>query len=105
MALEINPDFRKDCVNCHAPIGTKLSDETTFPVGEDPGLNPDSAGTEGITCVVCHTMEEYPDELAGFTDDLPIGRRSALGLGEMFGPLWRTQGPDPTPLMTSARDS
>lgn len=95
MALETNPDFRKDCVNCHAPIGTKASDETTFPVGQDPGLNPTSAGTEGITCVVCHTMEEHPEELAGFTDDLPIGQRSALGLGEMFGPPLEDPGPRP----------
>ena len=93
MALEANPDFRKDCVNCHAPIGTKFSESTTFPVGEDPGLAPDSAGTEGITCVVCHTAEEHPEELAGFTDDLAVGQRGSLGLGTMFGPPLENPGP------------
>ena len=86
IALQTNPEFRKDCVNCHAPIGTKFSDSTTFPVGDDPGLDPDEATTEGITCVVCHTMEQHPEELAGFGDDLPIGERGAIGLGTMFGP-------------------
>ena len=86
VALETNPEFRKDCVNCHAPIGTKLSDSTTFPVGSDPGLNPDDADNEGITCVVCHTTEEHPEELTGFTDDFPVAEHGALGLGKMFGP-------------------
>jgi nitrate/TMAO reductase-like tetraheme cytochrome c subunit len=101
MALQENPEFRKDCVNCHAPIGTKFTESQTFPLDEDPGLNPTSAGTEGITCVVCHTMEEHPDELAGFGDDLPIGERSALRLGTMFGPPLEEPGPRPN----SAHDS
>lgn len=95
MALQENPEFRKDCVNCHAPIGTKFTDSPTFPLDEDPGLNPSSAGTEGITCVVCHTMEEHPDELAGFRDDLPIGERSGLRFGTMFGPPLENPGPRP----------
>lgn len=87
LALEKNPQFRKDCVNCHAPIGTKFSSEETFPLAEDPGLNPDSATTEGITCVVCHTLEEHPRELEGFTDDIPVAQRGRLDLGKMFGPV------------------
>ncbi|MDQ4145672.1 MAG: cytochrome c family protein [Actinomycetota bacterium] len=99
-ALEKNPEFRKDCVNCHAPIATKFSNDTTFPLGEDPGVDPTSAGTEGISCVVCHTMEEHPEELSGFSDDLPIGRRTRLNLGKMYGPPLE----DPAAQPNSAHD-
>ena len=87
-ALQANPEFEKACVNCHAPIGSRFSGSTTFPVLDDPGLSPSGASEEGITCVVCHTMEEHPEELAGFQEDavLPVGERGSLTLGKMFGP-------------------
>ncbi|MDQ3954735.1 MAG: cytochrome c family protein [Actinomycetota bacterium] len=100
LALQVNPEFETDCVNCHAPIATKFNDKTTFPVLDDRGINPDTATSEGITCVVCHAMEEHPEELAGFEDDLPIESRGNLSFGTMYGPP--LSGGDPIP--TSAHD-
>ncbi|MDQ3985661.1 MAG: cytochrome c family protein [Actinomycetota bacterium] len=94
LALDVNPDFEQDCVNCHSPIGSKFSEETTFPLAGDPGLNPSGASTEGITCVVCHAMEDHPGELAGF-DDLPVEERGQLTLGTLYGPP--LEGDDPLP--------
>jgi hypothetical protein len=84
-ALDNDSSVGKICVNCHAPIGTKFSQSATFPVGSDPGANPVGVEEEGITCVVCHTMPEAPDELDGF-GELPLEEKGFLRLGTMVGP-------------------
>jgi hypothetical protein len=45
-------DLQKFCVNCHAPLGVLLSDQTTLPF-ERP-LYSDALLNEGIGCDACH---------------------------------------------------
>lgn len=100
-ALALFPEFGKACVNCHQPLGVKFSQKASFPLAADPGSNPESSvENEGVTCVVCHTMPHAPPEMAGASDKLPIGKRSATSFGVMFGPPLRQ--PDQIP--TSAHD-
>ena len=100
-ALQLFPAFGKACVNCHQPIGVKFSQKASFPLAADPGANPEaSVEDQGVTCVVCHTMPHAPQEMAGASDKLPIGKRSATSFGVMFGPPLRK--PDQIP--TSAHD-
>jgi hypothetical protein len=84
-ALDNDSSIGKICVNCHAPIGSQFSQSATFPVGSDPGVSPGGPEEEGITCVVCHTMPNAPDELAGF-GELPLEEKGWLRLGTMVGP-------------------
>lgn len=92
-ALAKYPDFKKVCVNCHAPVGVKFSQKASFPLTEDdPGANPQTVQDEGVTCVVCHTMPHPPQEMQGATT-LPIGTKSATSLGTMFGPQLDNQIP------------
>lgn len=86
-ALSKFPEFKKICVNCHMPIGVKFSQKATFPLTDPgPGANPTSVQDEGVTCVVCHTMPHVPQEMAGASDKLALGKRTATSFGTMFGP-------------------
>lgn len=95
------PGFGKICVNCHMPIGVKFSQKATFPLaqgaGADPGPNAElGVASEGVTCVVCHTLPHPPDEMSGASDKLPVGTRSATSFGTLFGPPLDGQIPTST---------
>jgi hypothetical protein len=96
LALSQFPEFKKACINCHAPIGVKFSQRATFPLTDDEtAADPQAVGEEGVTCVVCHTMPRPPNEIEGITGELPLERRSQLSLGKMIGPP--LEDPDPIP--------
>ena len=87
VTLREEPGFGKACVNCHAPTGVKFTQTAVFPLFEpDPVNNPAGVENEGVTCVICHTREEPPDEGEGASDDFAIGERGHFELGTMFGP-------------------
>ncbi|MCA1840732.1 MAG: hypothetical protein LC723_10450 [Actinobacteria bacterium] len=86
-ALQKFPDFKKVCVNCHAPIGVKFSQKATFALAEpNPLADPTQVQDEGVTCVVCHTMPHAPAEIAGASDKFPIGKRTGTSFGALVGP-------------------
>ena len=100
-ALQKFPDFKKVCVNCHAPIGVKFSQKATFPLSEpNPLDNPTRVEEEGVTCVVCHTMPHPPAEIAGADDKFPIGKRTGTSFGTLFGPTLK----DPNQIPSTAHD-
>ncbi|MGH2778658.1 MAG: multiheme c-type cytochrome [Actinomycetota bacterium] len=99
VTLAEQPGFGKACVNCHAPAGVKFTQTAVFPLFEpDPVNDPQGVENEGVTCVICHTRAEPPDEGEGASDTLTIGERGHLDFGTMFGP------PLDDPIPNSAHD-
>lgn len=93
------PGFGKACVNCHAPTGVKFTQTAVFPLFEpDPVNDPQGVENEGVTCVICHTRAEPPDEGEGAVDTFEVGERGHLEFGTMFGP------PLNDPIPNSAHD-
>lgn len=89
LALEKFPKFERACNNCHAPIGTSLTQSTTLPIDTQNVLRAHPNGTivdDGVTCVVCHTLAEAPKELRGIDPDFPVVKGSTNRFANMFGP-------------------
>lgn len=98
-------DFVEDngqvCIDCHMPIGGSFTDDplALLPFGEgDSDVSGNAAVvSDGIGCVVCHTMDEPPAELQGAAElvgGAVDGRVSGGTYGTMYGPLFE----DPNPL-------
>jgi len=89
LALEKFPGFGRACNNCHAPIGTSLTDTPTLPLDLQNVLRADPNGAvvdDGVTCVICHTQANAPEERRGMSDHFPVVPGSANQFAEMFGP-------------------
>jgi hypothetical protein len=79
LASAADPDPKRICVSCHAPITAALTGATTLPIAGGAHLN------EGVTCTTCHqyTGSNPPSGSAGLTRwqrDLERGHR-------YFGPI------------------
>src|ERR1044071_3346992 len=89
LALEKYPGFKLACNNCHAPIGTAITDTPTLPIDTENALRTHPNGSvvdDGVTCVVCHTLANAPEERRGMEPDFPVVQGSANQFAEMFGP-------------------
>jgi len=89
LALEKHPAFERACNNCHAPIGTAITQETTLPLDADNFYRSQPNGTvmdDGVTCVVCHTLPTAPEERRGMFDNFPVAQGDARSFADMFGP-------------------
>jgi hypothetical protein len=89
LALERFPALGRTCNNCHAPIGTALTDTATLPLDEKKVSRSHPNGAvldDGVTCVVCHTLAKAPQERRGMLDDFPVVRGDANQFANMFGP-------------------
>ena len=89
LALEKFPEFDRACNNCHAPIGTAITDTPTLPIDLENVLRVHPNGAvidDGVTCVVCHTLANAPPELRGIDPDFPVVQGNANQFAEMFGP-------------------
>ncbi len=89
LALEKYPEFGLACNNCHAPIGTALTDIPTLPLDEGDSLRSQPNGAvmdDGVTCVVCHTLAEAPHERRGMENDFPFVEGEPNQFAQMFGP-------------------
>ncbi len=89
LALEKYPEFGLACNNCHAPIGTALTDIPTLPLDEGDSLRSQPNGAvmdDGVTCVVCHTLAEAPHERRGMEDNFPYVEGEPNQFAQMFGP-------------------
>ena len=89
LALEKFPAFERACNNCHAPIGTAITDTPTLPIDVENILRTHPNGAvidDGVTCVVCHTLADVPEERRGMDPDFPVVEGSANQFAEMFGP-------------------
>ncbi|HCB02535.1 MAG TPA: hypothetical protein DEP19_09145 [Anaerolineae bacterium] len=89
LALEKFPEFGRACNNCHAPIGTSLTDTPTLPIDVENQLriHPNGAVVDdGVTCIVCHTISEAPEERRGMFDAFPFEQGNANTFANMFGP-------------------
>ena len=89
LALKKFPEFGRACNNCHAPIGTSLTDTPTLPIDEGNVLRSHPNGAvvdDGVTCVVCHTLADGPKERRGMDDNFPVVQGGANQFAAMFGP-------------------
>ena len=68
------------CVRCHIPVGTTLGETRWMPIWER-----DQTSIEGITCVVCHRVDEFYGRVNG--------ERRMLE-GSIFAPIYGPIGPD-----------
>lgn len=97
----------KTCINCHAPTGATFANEvdSLLPLnaagsGGDalggkaavPGGNA-AVESDGVSCLVCHSQEQPPAELAGF-GPWTVEKGGANSYGILYGPLFT----DPNPL-------
>lgn len=104
LALEKFPQFERACNNCHAPIGTAITDTPTLPIDEENVLRSQPNGAvvdDGVTCVICHTLAEAPEERRGMLDNFPFVQGGTNQFAEMFGP---PLGEEPT-LPSTRHDS
>jgi hypothetical protein len=89
LALEKYPEFGRACNNCHAPIGTSLTGTPTLPLDLEDELRALPNGEvmdDGVTCVVCHTLVEAPEERRGMADHFPFVEGKPYRFADMFGP-------------------
>lgn len=80
VAGQPSPDPFLFCNNCHAPVGTKLTDQGTLPL-EPPFPISDEAINEGINCSTCH---QYTGEPASGSGGLARVFQEALQPGGLF---------------------
>jgi len=90
------------CTACHGPIGTALTNKDTLPFKSDVGLPTDPEGGgkdlvlgEGVTCVVCHALDNAPGVGDG-AKPLPVNHAGLTSLGVMHGP--KLPGGEPIPV-------
>ena len=103
-------DFALDnaqvCIDCHMPIGGSFTDDplALLPFGGDSEVQGNEAVvTDGVGCVVCHTIDEPPAEIQGaaaLVGDAMDGEVSGGTYGTMFGPIFE----DPNPLPVRIHD-
>jgi hypothetical protein len=89
LALERYPAFGRACNNCHAPIGTALTNTPTLPLDVQNTLRSTANGAvldDGVTCVVCHTLAQAPEERRGMFDKFPVVKGDPNQFANMFGP-------------------
>jgi hypothetical protein len=89
MALEKSPAFGRACNNCHAPIGTALTQFESLPLDEANKFRSQENGAiidDGVTCIVCHTLAEVPAERRGMSDNFPVVAGGLNFFADMFGP-------------------
>ncbi len=73
------------CVRCHIPVGTALGEDRHIPLWERT-----KESTEGVTCVVCHRVNEYNGRVNG---------ERRIIEGSIFAPVYGTVGPDLDPII------
>lgn len=98
LALKDHPLFERACNNCHAPIGTSFTKEKTLPLDADNYFRSQSNGAvmdEGVTCTVCHTLANAPEERRGMFDNFPVAQGDARSFADMFGPSLGESSPLP----------
>jgi hypothetical protein len=95
LALQQNPELGQVCTNCHAPIGTRISPSTVFPLPGQEGGPP--ILSEGVTCWTCHALPEKPTEIRGGADDFPVDRAGGRDFGTVFNPPLAGEPPLPVP--------
>lgn len=98
LALKNHPQFERACNNCHAPIGTSITKETTLPLDIENIYRSQTNGNvmdDGVTCVVCHTQAAAPEERRGMFDDFPVVQGGARFFADMFGPPLGDSAPLP----------
>lgn len=83
LALEEQPEFGQVCTNCHAPLGTQLAPNATFPL---PGEGDTAVLSEGVTCWTCHALPEAPAEIRGAEANFPVNRAGTRSFGTVFSP-------------------
>jgi hypothetical protein len=100
-------DNAQVCIDCHMPIGGSFTEDplALLPFGEgDSEVNGNEAVvSDGVGCVVCHTIDEPPAEIQGaaaLVGDAMDGRVSGGTYGTMFGPIFE----DPNPLPVRIHD-
>jgi len=89
LALSKFPEFGRACNNCHAPVGTSLTGSTTLPIDVEGVFRNDPNGAiadDGVTCIICHTISEAPEERRGMLDHFPFVEGSTNQFADMFGP-------------------
>ncbi|HUG34079.1 MAG TPA: multiheme c-type cytochrome [Anaerolineales bacterium] len=99
LALEKFPDFKRACNNCHAPIGTMLTGTPTLPIDLENELRSQTNGQvidDGVTCIICHTIDDAPEERRGMFDDFPIVQGTLNEFARMFGPPLEGSPPLPS---------
>lgn len=98
LALEKHPLFERACNNCHSPIGTALTKEEILPLDANNFYRSQINGKvidEGVTCIVCHTLPNAPDERRGMFDNFPVAQGESRAFADMFGPPLGDTGPLP----------
>lgn len=89
LALSKFPAFGPACNNCHAPVGTSLTLQPTLPIDSENKLRSLPNGSvidEGVTCIVCHTIQNAPEERRGMANHFPFTAGGANQFATMFGP-------------------
>jgi nitrate/TMAO reductase-like tetraheme cytochrome c subunit len=76
------------CVRCHIPVGTTLGEDREMPIWE---RNPTSI--EGVTCVVCHRVDEYYGRVNG---------ERRMIEGSIFEPIYGPVGVDMSPVINNS---
>lgn len=66
------------CVRCHIPVGSALGEPRELPLWERARVS-----TEGVTCVVCHRIDEESGKVNAERRILP---------GKIFDPVYGSQG-------------
>ena len=97
----------KACNNCHAQIGARFYDniDGLLPLGAagTEGGGGDGAAVSGggaavqeagVGCIVCHTQESAPPELAA-VGELEIATGGSADYGDQYGPLLEDPGATP----------
>ena len=94
-------DNAQICIDCHGPVGGSLTEDplALLPFGEAPSEVDGNAAvtSDGVGCIVCHTIETPPDERQGnaaLVGGAVQAEASGGGYPTMYGPLFT----DPNPL-------
>jgi Cytochrome c554 and c-prime len=103
---DVFDDTAKVCINCHSQVGARFAEDDTalYPLSdegsrsvdpEDDGIavevGGDAVHTDGVGCIVCHTQESPPAELAGAAE-MAIDNGGADDFGDLYGPLLEDPG-------------
>jgi len=90
------------CIDCHMPVGGSFTDDPLallpFGEGDSPVNGNEAVVSDGIGCIVCHTIDVAPAELQGsaaLVAGAVDGEVSGGSYGTMFGPLFAEPNPLP----------
>jgi hypothetical protein len=94
-------DNAQVCIDCHMPIGGSFTDDPfallPFGEGDSEVSGNEAVVSDGVGCVVCHTIEVAPAELQGaaaLVGGAMDGEVSGGTYGDVYGPIFE----DPNPL-------